>query len=271
MVGVRRQDLRAAARWFGALSARARAALSLAVVVLIGLIVWAQINSGQRARMVRMDPDGAAANPAIMKFALGRGHAIFEQRCASCHGKEGQGSYTMGAANLTDRDWLYGEGTASDIETVVLYGIRARNSRTFQLADMPAFGTAKPYSRYTLPSLSPGDISDVIQYLFALERRKAEPAAARRGAQVYAGRGNCFDCHGPDANGDPAIGAPNLTDAIWLYGDGSTKWIYDSIARGRAGVCPAWVGRLSAVEIREVSLFVYAISHGSSQPKPSVQ
>ena len=62
----------------------------------------------------------------------------------------------------------------------------------------------------------------------------------------------------------------SLTDKDYLYGDGSDRWIYDTIAKGRAGMCPAWADRLSAAKIRELSLYVYSLSHGSAQPKPSL-
>jgi cytochrome c oxidase cbb3-type subunit 3 len=222
--------------------------------------------------LLRVDPDYATADPALMRFAVPRGHSIFELHCAICHGHDGEGRYTLGSANLTDRDWLYGEGAASDIETVVLYGIRAPNSKTWRLADMPAYALNQPYPREpALKPLTPGDINDVIQFLRVAEGQPADAAAAQRGSRIYADNGGCYDCHGSNARGDQAIGAPNLTDKIWLFGDGSNEWIYDSIAFGRAGVCPAWAGRLSVVQIREAALYVYAISHGSSQPKPSSQ
>jgi cytochrome c oxidase cbb3-type subunit 3 len=242
------------------------------LVLIIGAIGALVINVRYEARLVRVDPDTAAADPELMRFALPRGRATFKHRCAPCHGPDGQGRYTLGSANLTDRDWLYGTGAASDIETVVLYGIRAPNSKTWRLADMPAFGRRHPYPRDpSVKPLSPRDIDDVIQFLRVAEGRPAAEDAARRGSEIYLNKGGCYDCHGSDARGDSAIGAPNLTDNIWLFGNGSDKWIYYSIATGRAGVCPAWWGRLPAAQIREVALYVYSISHGSSQPKPSLQ
>jgi len=243
------------------------------LVLLLGFAAWAVFNGREEARLVRADPDSAAADPASMRFAVPRGRNIFERRCATCHGRDGKGSDTLGSANLTDHDWLYGEGAASDIETIVMYGIRAPNSKTWRLADMPAFAQKQPYPREpTIKPLSPGDINDVVQFLRVAEGRSADENAAQRGSKIYDAAG-CYDCHGANASGDSAIGAPNLTDNIWLFGDGSNRWIYDSIAYGRAGVCPAWVGRLSAVQIREVALYAYSLSHshGSSQPKASFQ
>jgi cytochrome c oxidase cbb3-type subunit 3 len=91
--------------------------------------------------------------------------------------------------------------------------------------------------------------------------RSVDGAAAARGAILYAGAAGCYDCHAADGKGDSAIGAPDLTDGITLYGDGSRESLAMSISYGRHGICPAWVNRLSPVGIREVSIFVYSLSH----------
>jgi len=109
--------------------------------------------------------------------------------------------------------------------------------------------------------MSPADMHDVIAYLFKAEGRRAEPAAASRGAAIYAGRGGCYDCHAADAQGDTAIGAPNLSDSIWLYGDGSAQAIFDTLEGGRQGICPAWAGRLKPEDILDVSVFVRTLSN----------
>jgi cytochrome c oxidase cbb3-type subunit 3 len=272
MLGVGRRDIAALSAWIGKLSLRTRVAAGGGLALGLILMVWAVLNAQEEARLLRAEPDLIPADSAMMRFATSRGYGLYQAHCASCHGADGQGHYAVGVPNLTDKDWLYGDGEVSDIETVVQYGIRASNGRTWRLADMPAFAHARPYAREpTIKSLSPGDIGDVMQFLRLLEDLPADPAASQRGVAIFAGRGGCFDCHSRDGHGDPAIGAPNLTDSIWLYGDGSPKWIYDTIANGRAGVCPAWSGRLGPAQIREVSLYVYSLSHGSSQPKPSLQ
>ena len=272
MVGISRSDISAISRWIGGLSARTRLLILAVLALAASLIVLVVLNAQRDARLVKVDPDDAPANAALMHEAVEYGRGLFKKDCASCHGPQGQGRYTLGAANLTDKDWLYGEGAVSDIENVVLYGIRAPNSRTWKLADMPAFAKPVPYPREpTMKPLKPGDIGDVMAFLRTSQGRPADAEAATRGAVIYSTTGGCYDCHARDARGDGAIGAPNLTDAISLYGDGSDKWIYDSIAYGRAGVMPAWTDRLSPAQIRAVSLYVYSLSHGSSQPKPSLQ
>ena len=78
---------------------------------------------------------------------------------------------------------------------------------------------------------------------------------------MYSGEGGCYDCHSADGKGDAAIGAPNLADKVTLYGDGSREALFESIANGRQGVCPAFVNRLHPAAIREVALYVYLLSH----------
>jgi cytochrome c oxidase cbb3-type subunit 3 len=101
----------------------------------------------------------------------------------------------------------------------------------------------------------------VVEFLMRRQGRQAQAGAAARGADLFAGHGGCYDCHSIDAKGDSAIGAPNLSDAITLYGDGSRDALQMSIAYGRQGVCPAWINRASAASIRELALYVYSISH----------
>ena len=169
MVGVSRKDIAALGRWFGGLSLRLRAIILTGLAMIALALTWVVLNAQQEARLVRSDPDSLPGKPALMHYAVDRGRSLFESRCTSCHGQNGQGRYTLGAANLTDKDYLYGEGQVSDIETVVLYGIRAPNGRTWKLADMPAFGTPKPYAREAaIKPLSPGDIRDVIQFLHSI-------------------------------------------------------------------------------------------------------
>jgi cytochrome c oxidase cbb3-type subunit 3 len=271
MAGLSRRDIRSIAQWAQGLSPRTRLLILLGLALAVTLLAWTLFNAHEEARLVRADPDALPAQAPLMRYAVDRGRGLFESRCAGCHGAQGQGHFTQGAPNLTDKDWLYGQGEVSDIETVVLYGIRAPNGRTWKLADMPAFATPVPYAREkSIKPLSPGDIADLMQFLHSLQGKRYDPAASTRGAALFAGRGGCYDCHGGDAAGDPAIGAPNLIDAIWLYGDGSDSWVFQSIAYGRAGLCPAWFDRLSPAKIREVSLYVYSLSHGSAQPKPSL-
>ncbi len=225
-----------------------------------GALFW--YRSNEQARLLRADPALLPQDAALMRFAAGRGQSLFVDHCATCHAANGRGDSTRGIPNLTDADWLYGEGVITDIEKVVDYGIRSYNARAWNLAVMPAYARAQPSATETkIPPLPPAGIRDVVEYLLYLQRRPADNAAGMRGAQIYNGVGGCYDCHSADAAGDAAIGAPNLTDHITLYGDGSRQALFNSVAYGHQGICPAWIDRLSAAEIREISVYVYSISH----------
>ncbi|RAK60253.1 cytochrome C [Phenylobacterium hankyongense] len=229
------------------------------------------VRSAQReARLLRADPATAGADPQLMAFARPAGASIYRSRCASCHGAAGKGDPSRGVPNLTDTDWLYGGGEVAEIERVVEHGVRARDPKTQALAVMPAYASPVPAkSEAGLQPLSPADIRDMTEFLQYLGHHAEDPAAAARGSVVYHGRGGCYDCHAQDAQGDAAIGAPNLTDDVWLYGGGSRPSVFNSIAYGHAGICPAWATRLRPAAIRQVALYVYSLSHRRSSAHAS--
>ncbi len=240
------------------------------LIVLGVAILIIALGVGERAteaRLLRADPDTLAANAGLNRFAIRHGAPIFHARCASCHGDRGDGDPSRGVPNLTDQDWLYGEGEVSDIERVVDYGIRSHNPKGWNMAVMPALATPNPGGEKGLQPLSPGDIEDLVDYLLQVEQSPHDAAGSARGAVIYATRGACYDCHNADARGDAAIGAPNLADHIWLYGDGGRAAIYQSIALGHQGVCPAWIKTLSPAQIREVAVYVHSLSDGRSAAK----
>lgn len=238
-----------------------RLLLVLAASACLMAAVWLRL-SALEGHLLRADPNVLPSNPALIGFALDRGRALFEVHCAACHGTEGQADPARGIPSLLDADWLYGTGLVSDIEQVVKYGIRSHRPKAWNLALMPAYATPRPDARSSaIVPLSPGNIRDLVEFLFTEQGHKADPAAAARGARLFAGSGGCYDCHASDAKGDSAIGAPNLTDAITLYGDGSRESLTMSISYGRHGMCPAWVGRISPAGIRELALFVHSLSH----------
>lgn len=213
-----------------------------------------------RADLLRAEPDRIMSSTRLLHYAYPRGRDGYRQHCAACHGLRLAGDPTRGIPNLADRDWLYGTGRVGEIERVILYGIRAGNPKGWDLASMPAFATARPYAAYKMEPLKPTEVRDVVAYVAAFRRPSIDPAAAARGAIVFHKQGMCFDCHGGDARGDPAIGAPDLTDAVWLYGDGSVDAIARTVSRGLAGVCPPWVGRLDPAVVRAIAVYVHAIS-----------
>jgi cytochrome c oxidase cbb3-type subunit 3 len=187
------------------------------------------------------------ANPKLLNFAIEAGHSAFENNCAPCHGTGAQGS--KGYPNLNDDDWLWG-GTLEDIRHTITVGVRSTDPNT-RNNQMPAFG------RDGL--LNNAQISDLMEYVVSLSGRKADKAAAARGASLF--QQNCVSCHGPDGKGSQALGAPNLTDNIWLYG-GTRADIRNTIYYAHRGVMPTWGGKLSPATIDALAIYVHSLGGG---------
>lgn len=233
------------------------------VVIMASLLIAAIFAADSYAarQLLRADPDALPADSMLLRFAVRRGAPLFLARCAVCHGASGSGDSAKGVPDLTDDDWLYGTGRATEIEKVIDYGIRSRNPKAWNLAIMPAYARPQPNpADKSVQPLAPREIDDLVEFLMHQQGQPADEAAVPRGAAVFAGHGGCYDCHSVDTKGDSAIGAPNLSDAITLYGDGSRDALYVSIAYGRQGVCPAWINRLGAASIRELALYAHSLS-----------
>jgi cytochrome c oxidase cbb3-type subunit 3 len=216
------------------------------------------------AALLRADPNRVLSQPALARTALELGRPAYARLCAGCHGERGTGSRLKAAPDLTDGEHLYGSGTAEEIEQIVLYGIRSGASRGKHFASMPAYASARPYAGEALTPLAPAEITDVTQFVLALSGRATDRTAADRGKEIFEHKGGCYDCHQGDGQGDPAIGAPNLADSVWLYGDGSAQSIAESISYGRAGICPAFFRRITALEARAISVYVASLAASGS-------
>jgi cytochrome c oxidase cbb3-type subunit 3 len=253
---------------FGSLPQVLIAAVLVLAFAAAALLAQAQRRSRFDA-LLRADPGRVALQPALASTALEIGGPAYAAHCAICHGNHGTGDRLRAAPDLTDDEHLYGTGTAQEIEQIILYGIRSGQSKGRNLASMPAYARPQPYQREPIPPLAPAEIDDVTQFVLSLSGSTADPAAVRRGRDLYSGKGGCYDCHGSDAKGDPAIGAPDLSDALWLYGDGSAASIAQSISYGRAGICPAFSRRMSALEARATAIYVASLQHGrTTAPAP---
>src|SRR5580704_17884776 len=235
--------------------------IGLVVLVVAGSASYMAAQSAKRARLMRADPDAIVQDAALKAFATASAQPVYDQHCAVCHGNQMQGDRSRGVPAFSGKKWLYGEGRVAQIEHTILHGIRSGDPKGWNLADMPAFAQANPYKRYRIEPLEPADIRDVVEFILVSGGKPGDKSAAGRGAKIFAAKGQCFDCHSADVQGDSAIGAPNLIDDIWLYGSGSREDIYDSIARGRAGISPAFVQELSPVAIRALAVLVYVASH----------
>jgi cytochrome c oxidase cbb3-type subunit 3 len=186
-------------------------------------------------------------NPKLLSFALDAGRAAFGDNCATCHGSGGQGA--IGYPNLADDDWLW-SGTLSDIRHTIEVGVRSTNPQT-RRETMPSFGRDK--------MLSTAEISDMVEYVTSLSGGAAEVAAIARAAPVFAAQ--CSACHGPAAKGNPTMGAPNLTDMIWLYG-GDRNSIRATLTTAHAGVMPTWGGRLNPLTLDALAIYVHSLGGG---------
>src|SRR5262249_34356562 len=177
-----------------------------------------------------------AADPQLVDFARAVGKTAFAENCAPCHGAGGQGG--KGYAHLADDDWLWG-GSLAQIEHTIRHGVRSADTNT-RRSIMPAFGRDGMLQR--------PDVHAVAYYVRSLSGLPVAPGTdVARGKAVYAQ--NCAGCHGPEGRGNRDLGAPNLTDAIWLYGSDEAT-IVDGIWNGRGAVMPAWDGRLDDVTIK---------------------
>ena len=168
--------------------------------------------------------DQIVADPQLLDFARAYGAAAFRDNCAPCHGAGGGGGY--GYPNLNDDDWLFG-GKLEIIAQTIRHGSHADDDRG-HLTKMPAFGRDGMLKRAEIET-----VADYVRTLSGLPvDRKADLAA---GKKIFAE--TCATCHGPDGKGKRDVGAPNLTDAIWLYGSDEAT-IMDVISNSRASVMP---------------------------------
>lgn len=187
-------------------------------------------------------------SPELMEVALAGAAAAFGDNCAPCHGSGAQGF--KGFPNLNDDEWLWG-GTLEDIHTTLLHGIRWDADDDTRLNDMPRFLLDEMLTR--------DQVTDVTEFVLALSGRAEDAEAATRGGEVF--KTQCVSCHGADGTGNQELGAPNLADALWLYG-GERADIYESVANSRSGVMPAWSGRLDPGTIKELALYVHNLGGG---------
>ncbi|MBA4800828.1 MAG: cytochrome-c oxidase, cbb3-type subunit III [Euryhalocaulis sp.] len=187
------------------------------------------------------------SDPDLFRFALAAGESAFGDNCATCHGSGAQGF--KGYPNLNDDVWLWG-GSYEEILHTLHVGIRSEHPQT-RFSMMPAFGADGIYGGE--------EIGQVTQHVLSLSGQEHDPERAALGAEIFSQQ--CASCHGPSGAGDRTFGAPNLTDAEWLYG-GSSEEIYQSIWRGPAGVMPAWSERLDEAVIAALATYVHSLGGG---------
>lgn len=214
----------------------------------------AETQAGQAARaevgkrLADASLDQIKNDPKMLEFAMAQGRAAFGDNCAPCHGSGAVGS--KGYPNLQDDDWLWG-GTLADIEHTLTVGIRSTSPDT-RMNDMPRFGTDG--------LLDAKQIRNVAGFVLSLSGNSVKGADVEAGKQIFAE--NCTSCHGEDAKGSHELGAPNLTDKVWLYGGDEESVIY-TITHAHRGVMPTWGGKLDPVTIKSLAIYVHDLGGGT--------
>jgi cytochrome c oxidase cbb3-type subunit 3 len=246
--GVLREGVKPLPRWWLIVSFASFFAAALYVLLFPGLGNYRGLLNWTSAEALQED---VARNDALMSTLIQRtreqsieqlaadadamriGRRLFVDNCSGCHGSQGTGMRVLGAPNLTDRDWLYG-GEPKAILTSVLDGRQGA---------MPPFGS----------SMASADISNLAHYVASMSDGPRDVVKAALGKAQYQA---CAACHGPAGKGNPALGAPDLTDRTWLYG-GTVQEIEQTIRNGRSGVMPAWRDRLGEDGSKLVAAWVY--------------
>ncbi|MDZ7603214.1 MAG: cytochrome-c oxidase, cbb3-type subunit III [Hoeflea sp.] len=187
-----------------------------------------------------------AADQELLQFAIAGGSSAFKVNCAQCHGSGAAGS--VGYPNLNDDDWLWG-GTIDQIYLSIAHGIRYDGDDDSRQSEMPAFGDI----------LEPAQINEVVSYVVSLSSTPSNPALVDAGQAVFAE--NCAVCHGENAEGLQELGAPRLSDAIWLRGSSEAE-IASQIRAPKHGVMPSWVDRLGEPVIKQLAVYVHTLGGG---------
>ena len=182
-------------------------------------------------RFAAMDVKTIAGDPQ----ARAVGQKLFLNNCAQCHASDGGGS--RGFPNLADRDWLWG-GDPQSIRTTIAEG---------RTGTMPAFGAA----------LGEGGTKDAAHYVLSLSGSAHDSIRRARGEVIF--KSTCAACHGAEGKGNPALGAPNLTDRVWLHGSGE-RTVVETIGRARANQMPAHKDLLTPAQIHLLTGYVWSLS-----------
>ncbi len=184
----------------------------------------------------------------LFRFSVAGGQSMFKVYCTQCHGSGAQGA--PGYPNLNDDDWLWG----GDIEAIYIsikHGIRNDEDEDTRISEMPAFGVDE--------LLDSGTIKAITHRVLEMAGLEFDAKMAKAGAGPFIE--NCADCHGENGKGDIEQGAPDLTDAIWFYGNKPDE-IVAQISSPRHGVMPAWGERLGEASVKQLAVYIHSLGGG---------
>jgi len=201
---------------------------------------WEQENAAAEAKVAAyLAPFASMSIPelAANAQAMATANNLFQNNCAQCHGADGGGA--RGFPNLANSDWQWGGDPDSIVQTIA-YG---------RIAAMTPWGEV----------LGEQGVDAVVAYVQQLSGQQSDPVLAAAGAEQF--QTFCSACHGPDGKGMAAVGAPNLTDDVWLYG-GDAATIKETVTNGRAGQMPAFQDKLGEQRVRLLAAYALKLSGG---------
>lgn len=210
------------------------------------IMAFENANAELDTQLASADLAMLADNDDLYRYAVSGGAAVFRSWCSQCHGSGAAGA--VGYPNLLDNDWLWG-GTIEDIRLTIAHGIRNENDLDARYSEMTAFDEI----------LTDEEITSVVQYVVSLSGEPSDASVVPAGETVFLD--NCAACHMDDGTGDIYGGAPNLTDAIWLYG-GDEATLEETVRYARFGVMPSWIDRLSEADVAAVAVYVHQLGGG---------
>ncbi|SEK78326.1 cytochrome-c oxidase, cbb3-type subunit III [Pacificibacter marinus] len=205
------------------------------------------MNAAVEAELAAADITQIEPNSPLYDYATNAGAAVFRANCSQCHGSGAAGN--VGYPNLLDNDWLWG-GSIDEIAYTIKHGIRNETDDA-HYSEMPRFGADE--------LLEPEQIDQVVEFVLQISGSEFDTTLSSQGAVVF--EENCSSCHAEDGTGDRDQGAPNLADAIWLYG-GDRETIHETVTNARFGVMPAWGKRLSEAEVNAAAIYVHTRGGG---------
>lgn len=204
--------------------------------------------AGMVEKIASSDMASIMSDDALRTFATASGAATFKVNCIQCHGSGAQGG--PGYPNLNDDDWVWG-GDIDSIQQTIAHGIRYADDADTRVSEMPNFGEM----------LDAEKLSAVASYVVSLSGTPKDAAKVEEGKALFTE--NCASCHGEDAKGMLELGAPNLSDAIWLISKGGGEdAVIAQMRNPKHGVMPAWQARLGETKVKELAVYVHSLGGG---------